>query len=317
MAALGAEALAHGLSIIERWGGPNANPRWFPFDSGLALGHHRSSVRVYVLGTGSSGNGLVVEAQGERLLLDAGIGPTRASERMRELDAELVVSKAPLGLFVTHDHGDHSAQAGPLARALRVPLYAHDEGLLRRAGRRVESRSFAPGRPVVLGPFVVEALGLPHDAPQVALRVSAGAFRIAIATDLGHPAVGLTAFLAECDLVMLEANYCPEMLGAGPYPERLKKRVQGPLGHLANQQAADVASKLQETRVSRVILVHLSRTNNTPERALDVVTTRAPRLPVEVLEHGRPARLDVISKGPRQLELGLPDVHLAPASGRS
>jgi len=116
---------------------------------------------------------------------------------------------------------------------------------------------------------------------------------------------------------MLEANYCPEMLKAGPYPERLKKRVQGPLGHLANQQAADIASRLQETRVSRVILVHLSRTNNTPERALDVVATRAPRLPVEVLEHGRPARLEVVSAGPIQLELGLPDVHLAPTSGGS
>jgi phosphoribosyl 1,2-cyclic phosphodiesterase len=269
---------------------------------------------VFVLGTGSSGNGFVIEAEGERVLVDAGIGPTRASERMRGLRAELVVAKPPLGLFVTHDHGDHSSQAGPLARALRVPLYTHDEGLLRRAGRRVEGRMFTPSRPTFLGPFAVETIGLPHDAPQVAVRISAGPFRVAIATDLGRPASGLSAFLADSDLVLLEANYCPELLRMGPYPERLKNRVEGPLGHLANQQAADLAWRLQETRVSRLVLVHLSQINNTPERALEVVASRAPRLPVEVLEHGCPARFAVTSSGPRQLELALGDVPLAPLS---
>jgi phosphoribosyl 1,2-cyclic phosphodiesterase len=271
-------------------------------------------VQVFVLGTGSSGNGFVIEAEGERVLVDAGIGPTRASERMRGLKAELVVSKPPLGLFVTHDHGDHSSQAGPLARALRVPLYTHDEELLRRTGRRVEGRTFTPSRPTLLGPFVVETLGLPHDAPQVAVRISAGPVRVAIATDLGRAPSGLSAFLADCDLVLLEANYCPELLRMGPYPERLRNRVEGPLGHLANQQAADLAWRLQETRVARLVLVHLSRINNTPERALEVVARRAPRLPIEVLEHGCPARFTVTSSGPRQLELALGDVPLAPLS---
>ncbi len=314
MATLRAGARVHRVSIIERCGGPSANPRCFPFDKTSSLGHDGHLVQVFVLGTGSSGNGLVVEAEGERILVDAGIGPTRASERMRSLDADLVVARPPLGLFVTHDHGDHSSQAGPLARALRVPLYTHDERLFLRTGRRVEGRTFAPGQPNVLGPFVVETISVPHDAPQVAIRISAGAFRVALVTDLGRPTAGLSAFLADCDLVLLEANYCPEMLEMGPYPERLKNRVRGSLGHLANQQAADVATRLQETRVSRLVLVHLSRTNNTPERALEVVASRAPRLQVEVLEHGRPARFGVTSFGPRQLELALGGARLAPVS---
>jgi phosphoribosyl 1,2-cyclic phosphodiesterase len=273
-------------------------------------------VRVFVLGTGSSGNGLVVEAAGERVLVDAGIGPTRATERMRELGAQFVVSKPPLGIFVTHDHGDHSAHAGPLARALRAPLYAHDDALFRRVGRRVDCRIFTPGRPVVVGPFIVDALTVPHDTPQVALRVSAGAVRVAIAMDLGRPTFELRPFLADCELVLLEANYCPEMLRQGPYPERLKSRVQGPFGHLANEQAGALAASLQDTRVSRLVLVHLSRTNNTPERALEVVAARAPRLHVEVLSHGAPAQFNVTSFGPRQLELALTTVDLAPLGAR-
>jgi phosphoribosyl 1,2-cyclic phosphodiesterase len=257
-------------------------------------------VRVFVLGSGSSGNCLVVEADGERVLVDAGLGPTRAVERMRALGADLVTARAPLGLFVTHEHGDHAAHALPLARALRAPLFAHDRASLDRARRRLDVRSYAPGRPVVAGPFIVEALSIPHDAPQVAVRVSAGGLRFVIVTDVGHVTRELRAFVAQCDLVLLEANYCPRLLETGAYPPHLKRRVAGPLGHLANEQAAELAKSLDDTRVSRLVLVHLSRANNAPDRALDVVASRVKRLPVEVLPHAEPRRFDVVEGSARR-----------------
>lgn len=267
------------------------------------------AVRIYVLGSGSSGNCVVLESEGERLLVDAGMGPTRATERMRALGGDLISSRAPLGLFVTHEHGDHAAHAGPLARALRAPLYLHSGVAVDRTHKRVELRSYAPGRPVPLGPFVLEALALPHDAPHVAIRVSAGGRRFAIATDLGHAPRELRAMLAGCDLVMLESNHCPRMLETGPYPLRLKRRVGGSLGHLSNEQTADVAASLEGTRVARLLLCHVSRTNNTPERAHEVVSARVRRLPVEVLPHGVPRAFDVAaghwSASAEQLALAL------------
>jgi len=250
-------------------------------------------VRVFVLGSGSSGNCLVVEAEGERLLIDAGIGPTRGAERMRTLGADLVTSRAPLGVFVTHDHGDHAAQAMPLARALRMPIYAHEGIALERARKRLEVRAYTPGRPTAVGPFIVESQVIPHDALHVALRVSAGGHRVAIATDLGQATRELRTLLAGSDLVLLEANYCPRLLETGPYPLRLKRRVAGPQGHLGNEQTADLAASLEDTRVSRLALVHISRTNNTPERAHAVVADRLRRLAVEALPHGEPRRFDV------------------------
>ncbi len=252
----------------------------------------RGVVKLFVLGSGSSGNCLVVEAEGERLLVDAGIGPMRATERMRALGSDLVTAKPALGVFVTHDHGDHSSHAYPLARALRAPVYAH-AGVPFVSRKRVEVRTYKPGKTVALGPFEIEALVIPHDAPHVALRISAGGRRFGIATDLGHATRDLRALLAGCDLVMLEANHCPQLLESGPYPLRLKRRVAGPLGHLTNEQAADFAATLEDTRVSRLVLAHLSRTNNSPERALAAVTKRLRRLPVDVLFNGEPRRLDV------------------------
>jgi len=260
-------------------------------------------MRVFVLGSGSSGNCLVIEAEGERLLIDAGMGPTRATERMRSLGADLVTSRAPLGLFVTHHHGDHAAHALQLARALRMPVYAHDGVTLDRARKQVEVRSYLPGRPVPVGPFVVDALPVPHDAPQVALRVAAAGRRFAIATDLGHAPRGLQALLGSSDLAMLESNYCPRMLETGPYPMHLKRRVAGSLGHLANEDAGALAASLDSARIARLVLVHLSRTNNTPERALAVVSARVKRLPVEVLPHGVPRLFEVVAgTGPRAFE---------------
>jgi phosphoribosyl 1,2-cyclic phosphodiesterase len=107
----------------------------------------------------------------------------------------------------------------------------------------------------------------------------------------------LRLFLSACDLVLLESNYCPRMLEAGPYPPRLRARVAGPLGHLANEQAAQLARSLEDTRVAQLVLIHLSRANNSPERALDVVTSAVRRLPVQAIPHGDPRALDVRSNG--------------------
>jgi phosphoribosyl 1,2-cyclic phosphodiesterase len=234
-----------------------------------------------------------VEAEGERLIVDAGLGPVRATERMRGLGADLITSTPPLGLFVTHDHGDHAAHALPIARAVRCPIFAHAGVAIDRARRRMDVRPYLPGKALALGPFLVESLGIPHDAPHMAVRVSAGGSRIGIATDLGHAPRDVQAFLAACDLALLEANYCPDMLDRGPYPPKLRRRVGGPLGHLANEQAADVARSLEDTRVARLVLIHLSRANNTPQRALDVVGSRVRRLPVEALAQGAAGRFDV------------------------
>lgn len=250
-------------------------------------------MRVFVLGSGSSGNCLVVEAEGERLVLDAGIGPVRGTERMRTLGADLVSSRSPLGIFVTHEHGDHAAQALPLARALRAPLFLHPGLPTPRERPWLAVRPYTPGRVVPVGPFIVETLAVPHDAPHVAVRVAAGGRRFGMVTDVGHVTRELRAFLGACDLVFLESNYCPELLETGPYPTSLKRRVGGPLGHLANDQAADLARSLQDSRVASLVLVHLSRTNNSPHRALDVVATRAPKLRVIALPHAEPRTFDV------------------------
>jgi phosphoribosyl 1,2-cyclic phosphodiesterase len=274
-------------------------------------------VRVFVLGSGSSGNSLVIESDGARVVIDAGINPTAASEILRALGTELFVlsergrgaseNGGPIGVVVTHEHGDHIAKLPPMLRALRAPAFLHAGILAPRVRARFDVRPYGPGVPVRLGPFEIEAFEVPHDARQMALRIRAGGRMFGLATDLGLVPAGLSQFLGECDTVLVESNHCPSLLEAGPYPFHLKRRVRGGRGHLANEQTAELVRRFSGTRVARVLLGHLSRVNNTPDLALSVVRARAGGIPVDVIPHGSPCTFEVRASRTaitaRQLEL--------------
>ena len=267
-----------------------------------------------MLGSGSSGNALLVESSGTRVLVDAGVGPRLLAARLELLGLELGPGDLH-AIIATHHHGDHFSEVGRLARMFDAPVYVHagiDEDRLAQAlatserapkTRPVELREYKIGQTFRVGELTIENVIVPHDAPHVAVRVDDGAAAIGVATDVGRPTNELIALLAACDAALVEANHCAEMLAYGEYPERLKKRVGGGLGHLSNVQTADLAQKLAGTRLGRMWLGHLSRENNTPERALEVVQGAAKRLDVEVLPHGAVCALDVKQTRPYQLAL--------------
>jgi phosphoribosyl 1,2-cyclic phosphodiesterase len=250
-------------------------------------------VRVFILSSGSSGNGLLIESGGTRVLLDAGVGPRVAARRMRDLGRDLF-PRGVDAVVLTHHHGDHFAHAEPLARALRVPLYMHAGISAKRVRARWDVREYRAGVPFRVGSLSVSALVVPHDAPQVALAVHAdGGPSFGLATDLGHVPASLAPFLGACDAALVEANYCPAMLAVGPYPEHLRQRIRGGFGHLANEQTASLAAELVGTRLAKLYLGHISRSNNSPERALAVVRPRCAGLDVEAIPHGASRAFDV------------------------
>ncbi len=105
------------------------------------------------------------------------------------------------------------------------------------------------------------------------------------ATDLGHLGRGLVDAFRRCHAVLVESNYDPAMLRDGPYPWSLKERILGPFGHLANGDVGRLLEKGLGVSCRRVVLAHLSRTNNHPELALQAAEealARSGRREVEV-----------------------------------
>jgi phosphoribosyl 1,2-cyclic phosphodiesterase len=251
-------------------------------------------MQVHVLGTGSSGNSLLVEAEGTRLLVEAGIGPRNVVKRAQALGVELF-PRGVDGIVVTHHHDDHAAQLEPLCKAIGAPragashpmVHLHDGVEVHRVRHRFAVRRYRAGEAFEVGALRVRTISLAHDAPHVALAIQSKTHTLGFLTDVGSISSPVVELLASCDTVLLEANYCPQLLELGPYPRSLRRRIAGHLGHLSNQQAAALAGTLARQGTSRVFLCHLSQVNNEPELALRAVRERARDLPVDVLAHGK------------------------------
>lgn len=227
--------------------------------------------------------------------MDSGVGPVKLAKRLAELGVDLQPGMLD-AVVATHHHGDHFGGVEKVARAFGAPVYLHRGIDAPRLRRKLPVREYTPGTSFRVGSLEVHAELVPHDAPHVAVRIASADYAIGIATDVGRPTPLLTSLLAACDVALVEANHCPELLAFGPYPPHLRARIASGLGHLSNGQAAELAGSLVGSRIARIYLGHLSAANNTPERALETVASAAKRIRVSALEHGAVTALDLARK---------------------
>ena len=227
-------------------------------------------MRVISLQSGSNGNCIYVEAGGVKLLFDAGISGVRVRERLALYGLDATDVNAVL---ISHDHVDHCRSMGVLNRKFGLPVYVTAKTYQAAGhyalGEISDLRHFCSGETLQFGKVKVETIPTPHDsADGVAFVVDDGRRRLGILTDLGHVFNDLEDIVESLDAVLLESNYDPEMLSGGRYPEWLKRRIEGPGGHISNIEAAETLSSFASKRMKWACLAHLSQDNNTPALAL-------------------------------------------------
>ncbi len=229
-----------------------------------------SGARVTVLASGSAGNALLLEADGDRVLLDAGLS---AEVIARALASAGVAPGMLRGVLLTHEHDDHAKGAGPLARTAGIPVFA-SAATTAAAGKDLQGATVLPfetGRPFEIGALVVTAFPVPHDAAEpVGFTIECAGRRITVATDLGTADEILDRHLAEADLIVLESNYDLGLLHVSGYPWFLKNRILSGRGHLSNDDAARALARTAGRR-RMICLAHLSEANNLAALARDIV----------------------------------------------
>ena len=241
----------------------------FRFPQSVIL-RYNAPMKVISLQSGSNGNCIYVEANGVKLLFDAGISAIQVQERLAQhgLDATAVAA-----VLISHNHVDHCRSMGILNRTFGLPIYAtvqtYEAAKRFAPGAINDLRHFVAGKIVRFGKVTVETIPTPHDAEDgVVFVVDDGKRRLGILTDLGHVFDGLADAITSLDAVLLESNYDPEMLAHSARPEWLKKRIAGPEGHISNFEAAELLNRAAAQRMKWACLGHLSQDTNTPELAL-------------------------------------------------
>lgn len=228
-------------------------------------------MKVWVLGSGSRGNAVLVEGDGTRVLVDAGFGPRTLAARLKAVD---IAPSSIDACLLTHDHSDHACGAARAARKWGWAIFATPGTTqsVELAGAVVTSLDV--GVPIRIDGLEVMAVATPHDATEpvgfVATALSTGA-RAAICYDVGHASASVRALCEEMDILVLEANHDEGMLWAGPYPPWLCQRIAGANGHLSNRAAGALARDSVTARTAHLVLAHLSQHNNSPEMALRTV----------------------------------------------
>ncbi len=233
-------------------------------------------IRACPLFSGSSGNSVFLSDGRTSLLVDAGQCCRTIEQSLSSID---VMPASLAAVLITHEHIDHIRGVGVLMRRYHLPVYANEAtwSAMRRdpnLGRIDPSliHILPIGEKTLIGDLCVQSVSTPHDAVDpVGYRIGFGNREISVFTDLGYVDPALVESISSSDLVFFESNYDRDMLFGGPYPWHLKKRIDGKNGHLSNTDCSLALQSLLHAGVSRFVLSHLSKENNTPELARTAV----------------------------------------------
>ena len=243
-------------------------------------------MHVQSLGSGSGGNATLVRADEVHVIVDAGL---TWDQLLQRFERARVAPQRIDHVLLTHGHLDHARSAGRLARLARARLHLaegmmsnasvrkapfmvamrqHEAFPLQREAFPLQREAFPLQREKGTGELRVRAIPIPHDAsPTFAFHLEHRGRRAALVTDMGHAEPHALKSLRGVHLLLLEFNHDAELLRRGPYTQALKRRVAGPQGHLSNQEASNALRIVAGPELETLVLLHLSKANNTPELA--------------------------------------------------
>ena len=228
---------------------------------------------LHTFASGSEGNCLLISAGQTHILLDAGISYKRIKASLAELGLCMEDVDA---ILITHEHSDHICGLATLVKHHQIPIYATAatgrQLAYRTAGIEPLLHHIAAGDVFGVGELKVTVFPTSHDAADsVDYRFDCNG-SIGVLTDTGYVMDEAAEILTGVDLLVLESNHDVEWLKSGSYPYPLQQRILGDYGHLSNDAAARFAVQMAQQGTRQFVLAHLSRENNTPQRALETVS---------------------------------------------
>jgi phosphoribosyl 1,2-cyclic phosphodiesterase len=225
-------------------------------------------VKLWMLGSGSAGNAVLIECDGSRILIDCGFGTRTLAGRLKAIGVE---PQSIDGCLITHEHSDHVKGAGAAAARWGWGIYATRGTSVARELAGLTVHAIDCGMSIEFPHLTVTATATPHDANEsvgfVVTSRSTGA-RAGLFYDIGHVSRAIAEACDSLDILVLESNHDAGLLRNGPYPRWLQSRIACNTGHLGNREAGMFARTAVSPHLNHLVLAHLSERCNTPEIAI-------------------------------------------------
>jgi len=236
-------------------------------------------MKLSVLGSGSTGNAVLLVANGTRVLVDAGLSAREIARRMASLGED---PNSLDGILITHEHGDHAGGLRVLMKDLDCPVFisaktreayvgerrnvANDEPRRRADALRDRVVEIDSGRDFHIGKIEFHPFTVPHDAvDNFGFTATHAGVKVATLLDFGHVTTLITERLRGCAAIVIESNHSRDMLKTVEhYPWELKQRILSRLGHLSNEDVAEWLLDGFDGQARHIVLAHLSQRANNP-----------------------------------------------------
>jgi phosphoribosyl 1,2-cyclic phosphodiesterase len=236
-------------------------------------------MKLTVLGSGSTGNAVLIVAGNTRVLVDAGLSAKEIARRLALMGEDV---QGLDGVLVTHEHGDHSGGLRVLLRSVDCPVYisamtleayvserfnvSNEEPRRRAAALRHRIEQIESSKDFRIGEIDFHPFTIPHDAvDNFGFTATHEGVKIATLMDFGHITTLVSERLRGCAAIVMESNHSRDMLKAcDAYPWDLKQRILSRLGHLSNEDVAEWLKDGFDGRAKYIVLAHLSQRANNP-----------------------------------------------------
>ncbi|MBR3209569.1 MAG: MBL fold metallo-hydrolase [Bacilli bacterium] len=224
-------------------------------------------MKACVLASGSKGNCTYIETEKLRFLVDAGTSCAYIEKALKNIG----VSPSSIDMiFLTHTHVDHVAGLRVFLKKYKPKVYL-TEKMISDFDFDIDNYSFLD-KSSVIEDLSVTTVKTSHDTSDSQGFIFTSNDRsIVHITDTGYIHVKNFAKLSNKNLYIFESNHDIRMLREGRYPYHLQQRILSDRGHLSNKDSAYYLSKFIGDDTRKIILIHLSEENNTPEVALNTL----------------------------------------------
>jgi len=241
-------------------------------------------MKITVLGSGSTGNAVLICTEKTKVLVDVGLS---AKETLRRLALVGVACDDLDAILVTHEHSDHAGGLRVFLKSVNCRVFISEatensyystrkgvqnvesEAVKRRDALRNRIEKIESSREFRIGDIDFEPFSVPHDAADnFGFIAKNKGVRVATLMDLGCMTTLVKDKLRNCHAIVIESNHSRDMLKTCPlYSWDLKQRILSRTGHLSNEDLSDWLTEEFDGAAQHIVLAHLSQRANEPHLA--------------------------------------------------